>query len=327
MITQNLDDLGPQKPASVPAPNQPQPKPQLKSQPQPTISRLKNPPPVTAPKKAPSPSRITPTKTTTPAPSTPSVTLQRPEPDRPAANLTKATSAKAASPQPAKEKKLIWQSLILLAIGIGGTLLFVFLLLPLIIKTTAQIKMSSAPQIIQQVVPQAPILNAPESYLSTTDLAITGYGEPEMVVQLVVNNQQKERHNIRVSADGTFSIPVLLNEGENTITAFTIYDKETQSDVGRLYTVTVDQEAPPISLTNLSNGQEIVGKEQRNFQLNGETESNIKIYVNDRLTRSDENGNFSIIITLEEGENHLFIEATDKADNQTQLEINFKFIP
>lgn len=53
----------------------------------------------------------------------------------------------------------------------------------------------------------------------------------------------------------------------------------------------------------------------------GKTASRAEVFVNDAETAADVAGNFSVSVTLDEGENYLLIVATDEAGNASEQEI------
>lgn len=49
--------------------------------------------------------------------------------------------------------------------------------------------------------------------------------------------------------------------------------------------------------------------------LTGKTSANAEVFVNDKSTKADANGNFSLVVTLDEGENSLVVTANDSDGN------------
>jgi len=53
----------------------------------------------------------------------------------------------------------------------------------------------------------------------------------------------------------------------------------------------------------------------------GETVANAEVFVNDKETKADKNGNFSLYLTLDEGENTLTVIMNDSLGNYIEKEI------
>lgn len=58
-----------------------------------------------------------------------------------------------------------------------------------------------------------------------------------------------------------------------------------------------------------------------NIKITGKTVSYAEVFVNDKQTKADEKGNFSLDYTLDEGENLLTIVANDNNGNYAEKEI------
>ncbi len=52
-----------------------------------------------------------------------------------------------------------------------------------------------------------------------------------------------------------------------------------------------------------------------NVTINGKTSPNAEVFVNDASTKADANGNFTLNVSLDEGENTLIINANDEFGN------------
>lgn len=56
----------------------------------------------------------------------------------------------------------------------------------------------------------------------------------------------------------------------------------------------------------------------RNVVVAGKTTSGAEVFINDQYVKADLNGNFSLTITLDEGENILVVAANDEEGNVTE---------
>ena len=58
-----------------------------------------------------------------------------------------------------------------------------------------------------------------------------------------------------------------------------------------------------------------------NVKVTGKTTPNADVFVNDQIGKADKDGNFSISIGLDEGENQIVVSANDKDGNVNEQEI------
>lgn len=99
---------------------------------------------------------------------------------------------------------------------------------------------------------------------------------------------------------------------------------------------------PPPTLNSNSNSTNIVGSKftfsvtsptsgttvkSSAIQVIGKTVPNADIFINELDTRADNNGNFSVAYTLEEGENYLVVGANDDAGNYLEADVTVTYEP
>jgi len=211
----------------------------------------------------------------------------------------------------------------LLAIGVG--LAFVFFVVPASVNFF--FSLISSPLIVEEntLPPQVPVLKAPPEATSDSSLVISGFGEAESTVVLVVSGNETSRKEI--GEDGDFTFKVDLMEGENTITTYAVNEQEKESSLSREYTVILDTEAPTLIIEVPENGASIELRENQLTAIRGVTEPRAKVYINERLTTANSDGVFSTTYNLQEDKNRIEIIVQDKAGNQveTEISVNFKF--
>lgn len=59
----------------------------------------------------------------------------------------------------------------------------------------------------------------------------------------------------------------------------------------------------------------------------GKTAANAEVFVNELETKADASGNFSISVTLDEGENYIIVMANDAAGNVAEAELTVTYNP
>lgn len=64
-----------------------------------------------------------------------------------------------------------------------------------------------------------------------------------------------------------------------------------------------------------------------NVTITGKTAPNAEVFVNDATGRADVNGNFSISIALDEGDNTIVVTANDANGNSAEAEVTVSYNP
>ncbi len=73
-----------------------------------------------------------------------------------------------------------------------------------------------------------------------------------------------------------------------------------------------------LTITSPANG---VTVSSASITIKGKTKANAEVFVNDEETRADASGNFSVKLTLDEGDNPIVISANDADGNFAEKEI------
>lgn len=224
-----------------------------------------------------------------------------------------------------EEKKVSKQALKLIFFGTVILLLFIFVVMPNLIKLFFSILDKESPLDQSDTVPpQTPILSAvpPEATFSAT-LNLTGYAEAESKVILVLNNNIDSE--VVVDNDGQFNYELALVEGDNELALYGIDGAGNESLKTRSYRIVRDDEAPVLEVTEPTEGQKIELKKNRTLTVKGKTETGIKLTLNGRLLSINDDGDFTGSYYLNEGKNELKFLAVDQAGNQTEQIISVEF--
>lgn len=172
--------------------------------------------------------------------------------------------------------------------------------------------------------PSPPRVNTPPQFTNATSITISGSAEPNSTVAIFNGNDKTET----VADDsGNFSVNIDLDRDENTIYAKAIDLAGNESPKSSTYTITYDNEKPEVEVTKPTEGQQFFGQQQRQLTLEGKTEPDAKVTINDRFVIVDSNGNFKFNTNLGDGENSFNIKSTDQAGNLTELTIKVNFTP
>ena len=164
----------------------------------------------------------------------------------------------------------------------------------------------------------APKITSPkdESYTKKKSILVEGETAPSTTVKLYNNGEEK----VTTSSDndGNFSEEIQLSEGENRLTARASTDRG-MTEESEAVLVILDQEKPELTITSPKDGWKTnKGSVTVNGEVNDENLAWVK--VNGKKAKV-ENGDYSLRILLEQGENNIKVVAKDKAGNKTKKSI------
>lgn len=168
-----------------------------------------------------------------------------------------------------------------------------------------------------------PVLDSFPQAIASADIIISGIASRKQKINLYINDNLV--NTTITTDDGKFSFKEVVKPGENTIKAKTVVN-EKESDFSNIITVILKNAPPYLNILSPSNGQSF-SKDQNIINVQGTTDSNVKITVNDFRAITDNNGNFSYNISLQSGDNLIKISAIDTAGNKTAKEIKITYSP
>ncbi len=176
----------------------------------------------------------------------------------------------------------------------------------------------------QREVIQPPILSAPVPATNSAQLRIEGNTLPDTEVKILFNGEQLG--SVTPSAEGIFSYLLTLQDGDNTISAFSVTRGGVESKVSKEYTVFYDRERPLLEITGPVDKTTFSAKE-KTISITGKTDSDAKLRINGRFVYPRADGTFSAPYTLAEGENKIEVTALDEAGNETTQLLTFTYHP
>ena len=213
----------------------------------------------------------------------------------------------------------------LTVILIGG--IFVFGL-PTVAKFAAfltDLRKSGEPVEINDTTPPAPprFDTLPEA-TNKTQIEVSGESEPGATVVLSFN---KDIQEVLADSEGSFRFTFELNDGQNSLIASAKDSSGNESQKTEGVTITFDDEEPSLSINSPSEGASFFGSKQRQVVVEGATDSEASLSINDRFVLVEEDGSFAFATTLSEGENTFNLKSQDKAGNQTEKSLKVNFAP
>jgi len=171
--------------------------------------------------------------------------------------------------------------------------------------------------------PIRPRLDHLDDSTNKPNIDITGTAEPGSTVVLFLNGEEKE---VLVNKEGNFLYTFSLKKGVNTISALTKDTSGNKSPETNVIRVEYDDIPPDLEITK-PDTFDFFGPRQRQVVIEGTTEEEASVVINERFVVVDSTGSFSFVTTLEEGENEFVIKAEDKAGNVTEKVIILTFQP
>lgn len=190
-----------------------------------------------------------------------------------------------------------------------------------------ELQTSQTPVEKEDLLPPAPPQINPVPRATKKDLlSLSGLAEPGSTVEIFLNNTSTQ--TVIATSEGAFTIDRLkLSPGENKIYAVATDQAGNVSQPSSKMTILFDSEPPELEIYSPADGATFSGEKQKKLTISGKTEPGITLTINDRQVILDQEGNFSTIKPLSEGENTFRVVATDLAENQTEKEIKVSFAP
>lgn len=208
---------------------------------------------------------------------------------------------------------------------LGGVFVFG---LPTVAKFAAflsDLRKSGEPVEINDTTPPAPprLDSLPEA-TNKTQIEVSGESEPGATVIILFN---KEDHDALADNEGSFRFTFELDDGENTLVASAKDTAGNESQKTDEFSITFDDEDPSLDIASPSEGASFFGAKQRQIIIEGITDAESTLAINDRFVLVEEDGSFAFATTLSEGENTFNLKAQDKAGNQTEKSLKVNFSP
>jgi len=170
--------------------------------------------------------------------------------------------------------------------------------------------------------PPPPNINKPNAFTNEEKLKITGNTRQGYTVSIFFNDEKNE---VLANASGEFTAIFDLSNGQNTIYAKVTDPKGQDSTQTEKFVVTLDKEPPKLEIITPENGKSFFGAAQKQTQIEGQSELNSHIIINDKIAIVRNDGKFNFPVSLENGENIFKIIATDEAGNKTELEFKLSY--
>lgn len=165
-----------------------------------------------------------------------------------------------------------------------------------------------------------PTLNPVADATKESTITVSGKGLADQRVKLYVNESFVDETTTQ--DDNNFNFPsVHLNDGQNTIKAMIITKENAKSAFSKEVTISYLNKPPELSINQPQDGQGF-DKSTGPVSILGQTDPNAQVTVNDFTAVVDDQGKFSYLYNLKDGDNDIKVVATDKANNNTTKEFH-----
>ncbi len=167
-----------------------------------------------------------------------------------------------------------------------------------------------------------PVLNPLFSATNSAEITISGYAPSGKSVKIYLNS--KYIRQVKVNDDKSFNISnLMLAEGNNEIKVKSLgLDKQTSNYSQSIHILYKNK--PPILELNYPIDNQIISNSSNKVKVEGKTDSDTRVTVNDYWAIVDNIGNFSYLLNLQKGDNKIKIAATDEAGNRSEKEVTVK---
>ena len=221
-----------------------------------------------------------------------------------------------------EQKKILRQIVFFLFLAVVFTAGFILVVIPNLFKFLANLS-GSIPAQTDTVPVQIPFVAAPVAATSSATLTLSGFSQKGYTVVVVDNSQEKGRQ--AANDDGSFKTDVTLDQGDNQLTVYAVDQNKKQSDVSQTYHVKFSDQPPALDITQPQDKANIQGKQNQKLTIEGKTDPQVQVTVNDRLIFVKDDGSFSTVQQLNEGDNNFTVKAVDDAGNNTQKQFTVSF--
>jgi bacillopeptidase F len=214
----------------------------------------------------------------------------------------------------------------MIAISILSIVFLFFVGIPLVGKFAAYLgdlrKFNKTSTSDDQTPPAPPKFNSFSDFTNKKSFDITGTAEAGAVIKLTFGNEEKE--NI-TDKNGNFNFNVDLTSDENSFSAVAVDQAGNISQPTKTYKISFDDKPPELTITKPEDGASMFGITQRQLTIQGKTDPDTEISINERFVSVDSEGQFQFTSTMSDGQNQFNIKATDQAGNVTEKSITVNF--
>ncbi|OYD09456.1 S8 family peptidase [Paludifilum halophilum] len=165
----------------------------------------------------------------------------------------------------------------------------------------------------------SPSITSPKDGTYTNDPSITVEGEAAPTTRVTIQNNGEETASTPARDDGSFTVEVPLNKGENALTA-TASTENGSTEPSETVKVFLDRDQPDLSIDEPRDTWK-TNREAITVRGKATDEHLEEVRVNGKKADVEKDGSYTRRILLDEGKNPVTVTAADKAGNRTTRQI------
>lgn len=226
-----------------------------------------------------------------------------------------------------EEKRLLRKLVTTIGSLVIVILLIIYIGLPVLAKVIIILSSfrrdNSAVQDIQNSYLFPPVLEPVSESTKSSTINLSGSTTKNTDIKILVNGESQ----IKTTSDdeGKFKLTrIKLQEGVNNIQVIS-YKVDKQSNPTSV-TINYIKNPPKLEVNSPKDGDQVRG-ENRDINIEGNTDPENRIFISDRQVIVDIQGNFSYQVTLSVGDNTFKIRALDTAGSSSEIELQVKYSP
>lgn len=174
--------------------------------------------------------------------------------------------------------------------------------------------------------PVPPQVNTPPEATNSAQISLSGFAEAGSEILLKKDDVVLEK--TIADASGMFSFSELkLQKGNNEYRLTSMDQAGNESAPSPSVIIQFDTEKPKLLVTSPKDGAKFFGSNERLLTIEGETDQDSSVSLNNRSLVVGIAGSFSTSYELQEGENQLEFLATDIAGNTSSILVKVTYQP
>jgi len=180
-----------------------------------------------------------------------------------------------------------------------------------------QMRGNESPKTVENQLLVAPFLDSVPIATNSSKFVFQGKAQSNNSVVLFIDSEETKK--TKADTDGMYVFEnVTIPEGTHIIQTKTTNDKGKFSEFSNKITTTVKKKQPKLDVATPTDNSTIRG-EDPTLIIEGKTDPDVNIRINDRFVVVKSDGSFSYSYQLSEGDTELTIVAIDLAGNEKQV--------
>ena len=180
---------------------------------------------------------------------------------------------------------------------------------------------------LEELAPTPPVFSDIPEATSSAMVTIGGFAQPGVEVVLVMDGSEEGR--VLTNDAGVFEFQsVAISEGVNSVSAYSVTSRGTESESSRPHTIRVDRTKPELTLSSPADGEVKRGQAERIVTFQGMVgEDGTHVYVGERVAIVSNDNTFELAYQLAEGDQDVEVRAVDRAGNESKTSVKLRWEP